>query len=42
MKSNNMMKKMATSCNILNDVLRDQKEYERLKKNMKNLEKMVR
>ena len=33
-----MIQKMATSCNVLNDILRDQKEYERLKKEYQELQ----
>ena len=39
MKSNEMMmKKMTTSCNVLNNVLRDPKKYEKLKKEYEKLE----
>jgi len=34
-----MIQKMATSCNVLNDILRYQKEYERLKKEYERLKK---
>jgi len=33
-----MMKKMATSCKVLNDILRDPKKYERLKKEYQELQ----
>ena len=33
-----MFKKMATSCKVLNDVLRDPKKYEELKKRYQELE----
>jgi len=33
-----MMKKMATSCKVLNDVLRDPKKYDILKKEYQELE----
>ena len=35
MKSNEIIKKMATSCKVLNDVLRDSKKYDELEKNGK-------
>ena len=38
MESNKMMKKMATSCKVLNDILRDPKKYERLKKEYQELQ----
>ena len=38
MKSNEMMEKMATSCKVLNDVLRDPKKYDILKKEYQELE----
>ena len=34
-----MMKKMATTCRVLNSVLRDDQKYDELKKNMMNLKK---
>ena len=33
-----MMKKMATSCKVLNDVLRDPKKYDKLKNEYQELE----
>ena len=38
MESNEIMEKMATSCRALNDVLRDPKKYEKLKKEYRTLE----
>ena len=38
MESNEIMEKMATSCRALNDVLRDPKKYEKLKKEYQELE----
>jgi uncharacterized protein YeaO (DUF488 family) len=38
MESNEIMKKMATSCKVLNDILRDPKKYEKLKKEYQELE----
>ena len=32
MKSNEMMMKMATSCKVLNDILRNPEKYDELKK----------
>ena len=37
MESNKMMRKMATSCKVLNNILKDQKEYEILKKEYEEL-----
>ena len=45
MNSNEMMQKMATSCKVLNDVLRDPEKYNDLKmgiKNLKLMEKCIR
>tara|TARA_B110000014_G_C19791869_1_gene411449 strand:- start:200 stop:379 length:180 start_codon:yes stop_codon:yes gene_type:complete len=39
MESNEIIQKMATSCKVLNDILRDSKKYEKLKKRYGNLEK---
>ena len=33
-----MMKKMVTSCKVLNEILRDPKKYERLKKEYQELQ----
>ena len=33
-----MMKKMSTSCEVLNDILRDTKKYDELKKRYQKLE----
>jgi len=38
MESNEIMEKMATSCKVLNDVLRDPKKYDKLKKEYQELE----
>ena len=38
MESNKMMEKMVTSCKVLNDILRDPKKYERLKKEYQELQ----
>ena len=38
MESNEMMKKMVTSCKVLNEILRDPKKYERLKKEYQELQ----
>jgi len=39
MESTEMMKKMANTCKVLNEVLRDIKRYEQLKKKYEELEK---
>jgi cell fate (sporulation/competence/biofilm development) regulator YlbF (YheA/YmcA/DUF963 family) len=39
MKTEEMMKKMTTSCRVLNDVLRDSKKYDELKRKYQELEK---
>jgi len=39
MESTEMMKKMATTCKVLNNVLRDVQRYEELKKRYEELEK---
>ena len=38
MNSNEMMQKMATSCKVLNDVLRDSENYKELRKKYQKLE----
>jgi hypothetical protein len=38
MNSKEMMKKMSTSCEVLNDILRDTKKYDELKKRYQKLE----
>ena len=38
MESKEMIKKMATLCKVLNDVLRDPKKYDELKKKYQKLE----
>ena len=38
MESNEIMEKMVTSCRVPNDVLRDLKKYEKLKKEYQELE----
>ena len=38
MESNEIMKKMVTSCKVLNEILRDPKKYERLKKEYQELQ----
>ena len=39
METNEMMKKMATTCRVLNRILRDYQEYDELKKRYDELEK---
>ena len=39
MKATEMMKKMATTCRVLNNVLRDDQKYDELKKKYDELEK---
>jgi|TARA_B100001540_G_scaffold102943_1_gene92878 uncharacterized protein YeaO (DUF488 family) len=39
METNEMMKKMATTCQVLNRILRDDQKYEELKKRYDELEK---
>ena len=38
MNSNEMIQKMATSCKVLNDVLRDSENYKELRKKYQKLE----
>jgi len=38
MDSNEMMQKMATSCKVLNDILRDSEKYKELRKEYQKLE----
>jgi len=39
METTEMMKKMATTCKVLNNVLRDAQKYEELKRRYEKLEK---
>ena len=39
METTEMMKKMATTCKVLNNVLRDAQKYDELKKQYEELEK---
>ena len=39
MKTTEMMKKMATTCKVLNNVLRDAQKYDELKRRYEELEK---
>ncbi len=39
METNEMMKNMATTCQVLNRILRDDQKYEELKKRYDELEK---
>ncbi len=39
MKTTEMMKKMATTCKVLNNVLRDVQKYDELKRQYEELEK---
>jgi uncharacterized protein YeaO (DUF488 family) len=38
METNEMMKKMATSCKVLNDILRDPEKYNELRQRYQGLE----
>ena len=38
MESNEMMKKMATSCKVLNDILREPEKYNELRERYQELE----
>ena len=40
MKSNEILRKLTTSCKVLNDVLRDSKNYDELKRKYDNLKTM--
>jgi hypothetical protein len=40
MESKEMMVKMAITCKVLNDILRDQKKYDELKKRYQKLEEI--
>jgi len=39
METTEMMKKMATTCKVLNNVLRDAQKYDKLKRQYEELEK---
>jgi cell fate (sporulation/competence/biofilm development) regulator YlbF (YheA/YmcA/DUF963 family) len=39
MESNEIIKKIAASCNVLNSILRDEEKYHKLKERYKELER---